>query len=98
MDNILELIVDDKFKYNIKRSIMIKNMKQYDLSELKIKQKDGCFEIYMKKNGTNKNIKKVYEFTTYKKDKKYKRKLENSKENMNDSNDITPILKKLRIF
>jgi hypothetical protein len=73
--NILDLIADDNFKYNIKRSMIVKNIKKYDLSEFKIKQKDGCFEIYIKKNGSNKKIKKVYEFkkhiTKVKKAKEY---------------------------
>ena len=43
------IVVNNKYKYNIKRSIFIKNMKKYDLAEYKIKQKNGCYEIYMKK-------------------------------------------------
>lgn len=52
MEDIFRIIVDDKYKYNIKRSIFIKDMKKYDLAEYKIKQNDGCYEIYMKKKGS----------------------------------------------
>lgn len=58
MMDLLDLIVDDNFKYNIKRSMMIENIKKYDLGEFKIKQKDGCFEIYIKKNGSIKKNQK----------------------------------------
>ena len=51
MEDILDMIVNDKYRYNTKRSIFIKDMKKYDLEEYKIKQKDGCYKIYMKKNG-----------------------------------------------
>jgi len=82
MMDLLDLIVDDNFKYNIKRSMMIKNIKKYDLGEFKIKQKDGCFEIYIKKNGSRKKIRKIYEFKTYNKDVNKKRKEENNDENI----------------
>jgi hypothetical protein len=49
MEDTLQLIVDDKFKNNIKRSIFVKDMKKYNIEKYKIKQKDGCFEIYIKK-------------------------------------------------
>jgi hypothetical protein len=39
MDVDLLDIVTDKFRHNIKRSIFIKEMKQYDLEEFKIKKK-----------------------------------------------------------
>jgi hypothetical protein len=97
--NILDLIADDNFKYNIKRSMIVKNIKKYDLSEFKIKQKDGCFEIYIKKNGSNKKIKKVYEFKTYNKSKKSKRVYENNEEDIfnNVNNNIVPVLKKIKL-
>jgi lipopolysaccharide/colanic/teichoic acid biosynthesis glycosyltransferase len=86
------LIVNENFKYNIKRSIIIKDMKKCNIEEYKIKQKDGCHEIYMKKAGSNKKIKKVYKFKTYNKDRKRK-----ITDNINVNNEITPILKKLKI-
>ena len=49
MKNLFRMIVNDKYKYNIKRSIFIKIWKKNDLAEYKIKQKDGCYEICMKK-------------------------------------------------
>jgi hypothetical protein len=90
------LIVNENFKYNIKRSIIIKDMKKYNIEEYKIKQKDGCYEIYMKKAGSNKKIKKVYEFKTYNtnKNKDRKRKIT---DDTNINNEISPILKKLKI-
>jgi hypothetical protein len=98
MDEIFNIIVDDKYKYNIKRSIIIKDMKKYDLAEYKIKQKDGCYEIYMKKNGSNKRLRKVYEFKTYNKDKNkgIKRKTLDNKNNM-ILDEIAPFMKKLKL-
>lgn len=92
----LELIVDDKFKNNIKRSTIIKDMKKYNIEEYKIKQKDGSYEIYMKKSGSGKRIKKVYEFKTYNKNKNNKKE---KKRKIDDTinNEVTPILKKLKI-
>ena len=50
MEDIFRMIVNDKYKYNIKRNIFIRDMKKYDLlAEYKIKQQDGRYEIYMKK-------------------------------------------------
>ena len=40
MKDIFRMIVNDKYNYNIKRSIFIKDMKKYDLTEYKMKQKD----------------------------------------------------------
>ena len=60
MEDIFRIIVNNKCKYNIKRSISIKDMKKYDLAEYKIKQKDGCYEIYTKKKDLNKRLRKVY--------------------------------------
>lgn len=98
MEDILDMIVNDKYKYNIKRSIFIKDMKKYDLEEYKIKQKDGCYKIYMKKNGSNKRLKKVYEFKTYNKEKnkEKKRKILDGNEDM-IIDEIAPIIKKLKI-
>jgi len=99
MDDIWDMIVTDKYKYNIKRSIFIKDIKKYDIGEYKIKQKNGCFEIYMKKNGSNKRLKKVYEFKTYNKEnmKEKKRKQLDSDKNDMTIEEITPIIKKLKI-
>ena len=49
MEDIFRIIVNDKYKYSIKRSIFVKDMNKYGLAEYKIKQKDGCYKIYMKK-------------------------------------------------
>lgn len=99
MDDIWDMIVTDKYKYNIKRSIFIKDIKKYDIGEYKIKQKNGCFEIYMKKNGSSKRLKKVYEFKTYNKEnmKEKKRKQLDSDKNDMTIEEITPIIKKLKI-
>lgn len=100
MEDIFRILVDDKYKYNIKRSIFIKDMKKYDLAEYKIKQKDGSYEIYMKKNGSNKRLRKVYEFKTYNKDKNKDKKrkiLDNSNNNMIIDDEIAPIMKKLKL-
>lgn len=98
MDDTFNTIINDKFKYNIKRSIFIKDMKKYNMEECKIKQKDGHFEIYMKKAGSKKKIKKVYEFKTYNKEKNksnIKRKIENVEENI--VNEIIPEFKKIKL-
>jgi hypothetical protein len=96
--DLLDLVVDDNFKYNIKRSMMVKNIKKYDLSEFKIKQKDGCFEIYIKKNGSSKKLKKIYEFKTYNKDRSKKRKVESNDGDICDEiNNCVPIIKKLKL-
>lgn len=92
--DLTDVIIDDKFKYNIKRSIIIKDMKKYNIEEYKIKQKNGCFIIYMKKAGSTKKIKKVYEFKTYNKNKNSKRKLID--ENIINV-EISPNMKKLKI-
>lgn len=99
MEDIFRMIVNDKYKYNIKRSIFIKDMKKYDLAEYKIKQKDGCYEIYMKKNGSNKRLRKVYEFKTYNKDKNKDKKRKILDNNKNDMiiDEIAPIVKKLKL-
>jgi hypothetical protein len=67
MDVDLLDIVTDKFRHNIKRSIFIKEMKQYDLEEFKIKKKDSNYEVYVKKSNSKKKLKKIYEFKTYSK-------------------------------
>ena len=69
MEDIFRMIVNDKYKYNIKRSIFIKVIKKYGLAECKIKQKDGCYEIFIRENGLNKRLRKIYEIKTYNKDK-----------------------------
>jgi ribosomal protein S21 len=40
----------NNFKHDIKRSLIIKEMKQYDLEEFKIIKKDNSYEVYVKKN------------------------------------------------
>ena len=84
--DLVESIIDDKFIYNLKRNMILKTMKKYDLSECKIKQKDGCYEIYMKKNGSSKKIKKVHEFKTYNKDNNKDKKRKMLEKNQDNSN------------
>ena len=60
MEDIFRMIVNDTYNCNIKWSIFIKDIKKYDLAEYKIKQKDGCYEIYTKKKDLNKRLRKVY--------------------------------------
>lgn len=82
MESELLDLATDKFKHNIKRSIIIKEMKQYNLEEFKIKKKDNSYEIYVKKENSKKKPKKIYEFKTYKsKTESKKRSIENDEYN-----------------
>jgi hypothetical protein len=71
-------IVTNNFKHNIKRSLIIKEMKQYALEEFKIKKKGNSYEVYVKKTNSKKKLKKIYEFKTYKNNISKKRNYDNN--------------------
>ena len=58
------------------------------------------WNLYEKKNGSNKILRKVYEFKTYNKDKNEDKKRKILDNNKNDMiiDEIAPIMKKLKLY
>ena len=61
--------IDEKLMQNIKRSCIIKDMKKNDIYEYKITKEDNIFYVYRKKENLFSNLKLIYKFKTYNKNK-----------------------------
>lgn len=92
----MTILVDEDFKKNIKRSIIIKEMKKYDIIEYRIIKNNNKYEIYAKKNGSLKDPNMIYSFDTYK-TKKKSIKCKNKRKIVDSDEELNLNLKKLKI-
>ena len=61
--------IDEKLMQNIKCSCIIKDMKRNNIYEYKITKEDSSFYIYRRKENLFSNLKLIYKFKTYNKNK-----------------------------